>query len=292
MRRMSDHWGRVVLLVFMLVVGVATALVRAQERTEDEPTRAWTNDTELSWVVASGNSQANTLGFRNVYEYRWRRANLRWETGWVRATSRDGERFAVRQVGGGLAVVDPPTTIDSQRLYSKLGYRRQIGGPHYWFSNFDSTRDEPSNIGRQLIGAGGFGTQWADRDGFRFRSEYGISVTSEDLVLEGDKQFGGYRLSYALDAAVTSHTTVDSELTFDGSFRQADDIRTDWLNGVSVSITSRVALRSSVRLLFRRLPALEEVDLATGGLDVVSGTVEIPKRKLDTNFTTSLVITF
>lgn len=290
---MSGRLGRHLVTTAAVVLAVmAGGSALAQEQEEEEISRAWTNDTELSLVVASGNSQANTLGFRNVYEYRWTGANLTWETGWVRAASRDGDRVAVARPGDLVEIVEPTIEIDSQRFYSKLGFRQEIDGRHYWFTNFDSARDEPSNIRRQFIGAGGFGTQWADRDGLRFRTEYGISVTREDLDLEGESSFGGYRLAYALNGGVTSSLTTDSELTFDGSFEEQDDVRTDWLNGVSVSISDQIALRSSVRLLFRNIPALEALALVTPVVGVVIGTVEVPKKQLDATFTTSLVITF
>ena len=279
-------------LMTLAIMGTAMVPMRAQEEAETQPARAWTNGTELSLVVASGNAHAESIGFRNVYEYRWSDATLTWETGWVRAASLDGDRVAVAEPGGGFAVVDPPPEIDSQRVYSKLGFRHEIIGPHFWFANFDSVRDEPSNIKRQFVGAGGFGTEWANRDGLRFRTEYGVSVTSEALDIEGADAFGGYRLAYALNAGVTRTLTVDSELTFDGSFDRRDDIRSDWLNGVTVSLSARIALRSSIRLLFRNRPALEAINLVTPPRDAVIGTVEIPKGKLDTSFTTSLVINF
>lgn len=278
-------------LMILVIMGSAMVTARAQEE-NDDTMPGWTNATELSLVVATGNAQAETLGFRNLYEYRWSRADLTWETGWVRAASLDGTRKAVAESGSGFEVVEPPTTIDSQRLYSKFSFRQEIAGPIYWFTNFDSVRDEPSNINRQFVGAGGFGTRWGQGTDLRMRTEYGISYTSEDLALEGENSFAGYRLAYALNAGVTSVVTVDSELTLDGSFDQGDDIRTDWLNGVTVSLTSRIALRSSVRLLFRNIPALEEIDLVTPLLDVVIGSVEVPKGKLDASFTTSLVVTF
>ena len=264
---------------------------RAQEAPADEERsdRVWANAAELSWVVATGNAEVNTLGFRNVYEYDWDGTTLSWEAGLVRAASRDGDRVALIDEGG-FEIVDPPTQIDSQRLYSKLTFRQDLAAQHYWFLNYDSVRDEPSNITRQFVGAAGFGTRWVDREELRFRTQYGFSATNEDLTLEGTNSFGGYRLSYTLEGVV-SGARVDSELTLDASFQEADDIRTDWLNGVNVAINSRLALRSSIRVLFRNLPALEEVNLVTPGGSVVR-VIEILKRRIDTNVTTSLVITF
>lgn len=277
------------IVVFFLVISamfVSSALAQAP----NEPKLGPANNTELSLIVATGNAKATTVGLRNVYLYRWPKAEFGWEGGWIRAASRDGDRFAV-ETGAGFEVVDPDTAIDSERLFSKLRYQRQLSTRHDWFSNFDAVRDEPSNISRQFVVAAGLGTTWHKTDRVTFRTAYGVSYTDEDLVVEGTNRFGGYRLFYGLKTLLAPGATFDSELTTDGSFNTGDDIRADWLNGVGVAVNSRIALKSSVRILFRNLPALQALELRSP-LGIVVGTVDVPKDKVDTNLTTSLVITF
>jgi hypothetical protein len=255
-----------------------------------EPKMGPSNSSELGLVVATGNARSTSVGFRNVYAYRWPNAELGWEGGWLRAASRDGSRYAV-ETASGFDVIEPGTEVDSHRIFSKLRYQRQLSARHDWFANFDAVRDEPSNINRQFVLAGGLGTTWRKTDRLTFRTGYGISYTDEDLVVEGANRFAGYRLSYTLKAAVAATSAVESELTTDGSFDTGDDIRFDWLNGITVAINSRVALKSSVRVLFRNVPALETLVLQTPD-GVAIGTVDVAKDKIDTNITTSLVITF
>lgn len=283
---------RSVACAVLVVVGVGVARVASAQQTQQERSLGSSNNAELSWVVTSGNASANTVGLRNVYGYRWTGAELSWETGWVRAASESGDRYAILRASGGFDVTEPESEIDSQRLFTKVRYQRQITRRHDWFSNVDAVRDEPSNINRQFVLAGGVGTSWRDSSRLVFRTSYGVTYTDEDLVVEGAHRFGGYRLFYRLRALPAATTTVESELTADGSFVEANDIRTDWLNGVSVTVNSNIALKSSVRLLFRNVPALEAIDLKLPVVGVVVGTVEVPKNKVDTSFTTSLVITF
>ena len=279
-----------VLLVAAVFAG-GMGLAGTAQAQEPETTRRWTNGTELSWIVASGNSDTNTIGFRNLYERAWTRAELTFEAGWVRAASGSGDRVVVVRGTDDLDVIEPDSEIDSQRLYGKLRYQHEIAGRQYWFSSWDSARDEPSNILRQFVFAGGVGTTWHEGDTLTFRTSYGISFTDEYLTLEGVDRFGGYRLFYGLRAQAAGNTAIDSELTADGSFQTAANIRMDWLNSVGVAVNSRIALKTSVRLLFRNIPALEAIDLQTPG-GVVVGTIEIPKDTLDVNLTTSLVVTF
>lgn len=274
----------------VFAVALALGLTAARPVAAQEPEPGPSNNTELGWVVASGNARATTVGLRNVFGYRWTEAVLTWESGWVRVASRDGDRFAV-DTGNGIEVTEPGTAIDSQRLFSKLRYERRLASHHDWFSNLDTVRDEPSNINRQVVVAAGFGTRWRESEALTFRTSYGIAFTDEDLVIEGSRRFAGYRLFYGLKAQPRPVLGVESELTADGSFEESGDVRADWLNGVSVAINSRVALKSSVRLLFRNEPALESLVLRSPQ-GVPIGTIDVAKEKFDTNVTTSLGISF
>jgi len=277
-------------LVGLLACLLVTMSPAAWAQAPAPPKLGPSNNTELGLVVTSGNSRSTSVGLRNLFLYRWSNAELRWEGGWLRVASRNGDRYAVGSAGD-FEVVEPGTTLDSQRLFSKLAYQRQLSMRTDWFANFDAVRDEPANILHQLVLAGGLGTTWVKNDRSSFRTAYGVTYTDENLRVTGSNRFGGYRLYYGLKAPVTTTSTFDSELTFDGSFNTSDDVRTDWLNGMSVAMNSRMALKASVRTLFRNLPALELLQLQSPA-GIPLGTVETAKDKVDLSFTTSLVMTF
>ncbi len=261
----------------------------AQEE-EEAPARNWSNSTELSWVMTTGNSNTNTFQVRNVYKYEWTESELTWEAGVLRAGSRD-DRYAVGTEED-FEVIEPEADLDNNRLYSKLRYMRTISDRFFWYGSYDTYRDEPTNVNRQLIGSGGVGNTWVERNRLVFRTTYGANYTNEDLDLEGVSNFAGYRLFYRLEAGVAASTKIESELTFDGSFVTGNDIRLDSLNGITVSITDTVALKASLRLLYRNVPALEDIDLKDPESGIVIGKVIVSKEKLDSTFATSLVISF
>ena len=289
----TNQRGLMGLLVRFLVVGLLVAAAPrawAQAPASPPPKLGPSNNTELGLVLTTGNSRSTSVGLRNLYLYRWSGAELRWESGWLRVASRDGDRFAVGTPVD-FEVQEPGTALDSQRLFSKLGYQRQLSTRSDWFANFDAVRDEPANILHQLVLAGGLGTTWRKTDTFVFRTAYGVTYTDENLRVTGSNRFGGYRLYYGLRTPVAPTSTFESELTADGSFDTGDDIRTDWLNGLSVTMNSRLALKASVRMLFRNVPALETLDLESpAGLPI--GTIEVSKDKVDLSITSSVVMTF
>ena len=258
--------------------------------TEDDSERNWSNSSQLSWVVTTGNSDSNSFSVRNVYEYEWTRAEFYWEAGVLRASSAN-DTFATGTEDD-FEVVTPAPKIDHNRWFSKVRYFRVLKDRFFWYVSYDSSRDPPSNVNIQLIGSGGVGTDWYDREGLVFRTAYGLNYTSEDLDLEGANNFGGYRLFYRLEVGASESTTLVSELTFDGSFETADDLRVDSLNSASVSISDALALKASLRLLYRNIPALDDIDLRDPESGVVVGEVVVPKQKLDTTLSMSLVINF
>ena len=272
-----------------------TALVTMQadpafgQNQQEEPPRNWSNATEFSWVVSAGNSDANTFQIRNVYKYTWTNAEFSWEAGIRRAGSGD-DKVAVGTEDD-FEVFKPERELDTNRWFAKALYTRDIHGRFFWYASWDGSRDEPSNINRQIIASSGFGHTWYDRERLVLRTGYGVSFTNEDLDLEGVRNFAGYRAFYRLHAVVTGSSEIESELTLDGSVETAADIRLDALNGITVAINDEIALKASLRLLYRNLPALEDIDLEDPSGLVIS-TVVIPKAKLDTAFVISLVINF
>jgi hypothetical protein len=274
----------------MIAVILFAGTAAAQTPPPAPPRPGPSNSSDLGIVIATGNAHSTSVGLRNVYGYRFPQAELRWEAGWVRVSSRDGHRFAIGSPEA-FRLVEPGSSVDSERLFSKVRYQQQFSSRTDWFTNFDAVRDEPANISHQFVIAAGFGNTWYKTARGTFRTAYGVTVTDEDLVVEGPNRFGGYRLYYGFKTPLAGASTIESELTADGSFDTARDIRADWLNGVSVPMNAKLALKSSVRLLFRNLPALEVLELRTAGGGPV-GEVEVEKGKVDTNITTSLVITF
>ncbi len=268
------------------VLAVATPAL-AQD---DERELGSANSTELGLVLTAGNSNTANFNVRNLYAYNWENADLDWEFGILRASSGD-DRFAVGNEDD-FELIEPDTEPDNSRIFTNIRYTRNINSRFFWYARAFAERDEPADIDYRVTPSVGAGNTWIDNETHRFRTGYGVSYTAEELKLEGGSSFVGYQLFYELNSAVAGSTTVESNLTWDGSFEEAGDYRFDWLNGVGVSMTDTIALKASLRLVYRNQPALEEIDLQTEILAIPIGKVIVPKKKLDTAFTTSLVISF
>src|SRR3954447_8527734 len=113
------HSGLTRILALTFIVLLSAFATTAWAQAPVPPKLGSSNSTDLGLVVATGNSRSTSVGLRNVYLYRWSDAQLRWEGGWLRVASRDGNRYAIGS-SAGYEVVEPGTAVDSQRLFSKL----------------------------------------------------------------------------------------------------------------------------------------------------------------------------
>ena len=75
------------------------------------------------------------------------------------------------------------------------------------------------------------------------------------------------------------------------NLQDADDRRADFTNGISLAISSALALQPSLRLLWRNDPALTESDLFTSAGAPTRLEVLVPLQKVDSFFTVALVVT-
>jgi hypothetical protein len=278
--------GRLLIAASVLAIVFIAQPALAQEQ---ERELGWKNATELGFVLTSGNSNTTNFNVRNLFTYDWEQADIDWEFGYLRATS-DDDRFAVGTPNS-FEVIRPDREPDNNRLFTNIRYLRNINPRFFWYARLFAEKDEPADIDYRFTPSAGAGNTWIKNDQITFLTGYGLSYTAESLALEGSDDFAGYQLFYSLALQATSSTTIESNLTFDGSVQDGDNFRFDWFNGAGVAVNDHIALKANLRLVYRNQPALEEIDLQIPG-GIVIGEVVVPKDKLDTAFTTSLVVNF
>ena len=270
-------------------LGTASSGV-AQE--EEEQELGITNSTELSLVVTDGNSNVETLGFKNTFRNHWEKARYSLRLEAVRSNTGD-DRFAIGSPDDFVVVV-PEKTLDVENYLIDNRYDRQITERFFWNVGLSWDRNKDAGILNRYVGFAGVGNIWWDRDDLKFNTSYGLSHTDreeEDPDPEKDDRFAGFRFSWQYLNQWGKNTTYENDWMFNTNFSDPSDWTSNMTNSVAVSINSRLALKVSLQWLFNNFPALEEIDLFDEQGNEI-GTVRARKEKLDTIFSTSLVINF
>ncbi len=115
-----------------------------------------------------------------------------------------------------------------------------------------------------------------------------MTYTIQEDVVEApgvDDSFFGLRGSYDFFHTLTESTGLSSVLVVDQNLNTPEDLRADWTNSIAVAMSERLALKTSLRLLFDNEPAFTAVPLG-------DGQVLTPLGKVDTVFTVAIVANF
>ena len=142
---------------------------------------------------------------------------------------------------------------------------------------------------------GGAGNTWWDSDRTRFSTDYSLTYTIQNDVIDdgsGPEGFGGLRVSWDFRRQMTGTTAFTSVLAINENLDTIEDLRADFANALLVEISETLAFRTSLKLLFDNLPSRTTVPLEQPAGTPTGGSVRVPLDKLDRVFTVALVASF
>ncbi len=287
--------------VFVLTVALAVAAAGAAQAQEQKKPLSMT--TELTGVWTAGNSQSSSFGLDLKLQYTLHKATLKIEGGGVRASATKTMRYAVGADTSNYTLGETKVTEKTAEAFYARGrgdYNFRDG--LYAFGGLDWLRNTFAGIdSRTLIALGG-GNMWVTTDAVKFQTDLAVTYTFQQDVVSNPflkSSFPGVRLQYDLKWQIVPSTEFSSVLVGDwafskesGSVSDGEDIRADFTNAFTIAISSKLALKPSLQLLWRNAPALTEIDLVPAVGQPATGTVIVPLQKTDSFFKLALVVKF
>jgi hypothetical protein len=292
----------VVMALTLGTLGLATAQLEAQ----DERALGWFFTTEFTAVWTAGNSVTNTFGLDAKARRVWDRTELTLSGGGLRSENTKRTLTAVGTADDFVVEETKDREKTAESFYARGRMDYSLSPRFFTFGGADWQRNTFAGIDSRTLFALGAGNSWIENDQVRFKTDYSFTYTFQQDVVENPffkTNFPGVRLQYDLGWKPTASTEFTSVFIGDWMFskdpdapandlEEGQDLRVDWTNALSVSISSKLALKPSWQLLWRNDPALTEVPLfdATGapaGQDVT-----VPLQRLDSIFKLALVVNF
>lgn len=278
------------------------ALPASAEENAEESAKNWSDSAEFSYVMTSGNSETKTLGFKNTTTWTWERSLFDLKLGGIRADSTTETWYAVG--------TEEEFSYDSRSVTEKTAenyfldgrYERKITDSFFWYTGAGWERNRFAGIDNRYVAQAGVGNIWWDNEQTKFKTDYALTYTDQDDVVEMedvDNSFFGARGSWEYMHTFGKNTTYENFFVLDLNLEEMSRYRWNMLNTLSVSMTDHLALKIGLRWLYEADPAYELValyDLAPPlppePLPPVTDVIERQLDKLDTIFTTSLVVNF
>jgi putative salt-induced outer membrane protein YdiY len=258
---------------------------------ETEPPADWQDEAELLFVFTSGNAESSSFGFRNTLTRLFDGSSLKLDAGGVRVESGTTQRTAVGTGQSDFTVseqTDRETTAED--YFAELRFDLDLSDRTYAYSSGGWVRNRFAGVDNRWTGAAGFGIKLLSDDRSEFDMDLGATLASEERVTGTTESFGGIRLTWKYTRQLTETTAFTSHLIVDENLSDTDDLRADFDNSLAVAISDVLGLKTGIKLLYDKQPALEEVDLFDTPGGTVIGTVLTPLNEVDTQITVSLVV--
>ncbi|HEY3176361.1 MAG TPA: DUF481 domain-containing protein [Candidatus Polarisedimenticolia bacterium] len=288
-------WRRALFLGVLALAGAIPAFA------QQDPNERWKDSAEMSYVVTAGNSDTQTFGFKNKLWRAWDKNALEFNLGGVRAKATT-RRFAIADDPN-----DPQRSFDieeerdlvAEAYYFNGRYDRKLSDRFFWYAGAGWERNRFAGLQNRYTAAGGVGNLWFDTERAKWRTDYSATYTRQDDVVVDpgfDDTFFGVRVTSSFMKKMGASTTYTNDTILDENVDETKDFRANMINGLSVQMSTHLALKVSLQSLYDNRPAIRELE--TFFDDPVRGLVETKKPvideldRLDTIFTTSLVINF
>ncbi|WP_420441318.1 DUF481 domain-containing protein [Candidatus Palauibacter sp.] len=282
-----------VLCVLATALTAVPAESLQEEQEETDP--SWEYNAELSLLFTSGNSTVRTFGIGGGARREWAGGELSLRAGGLRTESGTTRRIAVGTADNFTVRSESDPEPTAENYFARGEFERSFSDHVHLTTGAGWERNTFAGYESKLSLVGGIGNVWIDNERTRLKSDYGLTLTAQNDVIEDpDKSstFGGVRVSTSLRRRLTETANLESTLTLDENLTDAADLRADFANSLAVDINSSLAVKTGLRLVWDNAPALTRAPLEEPGGVPTGETVLVPRHKLDSTLTIALVANF
>jgi putative salt-induced outer membrane protein YdiY len=250
---------------------------------------------DLSYVLTSGNSTSNSLGFKGDLTRRWTKHSVGFAAGGLRASSSPDTRYAVGTPGD-YEIVIPDAETTAEYYYGRGRYDYKLSDRLFYTAGAGWERNRFSGIDNRWLVDTGLGYILLNNDRTSFRGTVAATYTNEQYTVEDgrDGSFLGARAGWDFSQKLFQNTTFTHALVADENLEETEDLRVDAQFGLHVAMSSKLGLKVNWRLLWDNQPAVAEYPLfpPPPGGPYAGETVLAPYKELDQGFSVSLVFSF
>lgn len=282
-------------LIYTVIIMMAITCFASAAEEKEEPKRSFTDSAEFSLVQTGGNSEASTLGFKNLFQYKWTNALLTVKAGGIRVENTTFTRFALGTEGEYTVVEEKKTEKTAENYYLNGKYERNISAKLFWIAGAGWDRNEFAGIKSRYSAHGGVGNILIDSERRKFRFDYGLQYTKETPVLKTagyDDSYAAFRLSYNYFQKIFTSSAFNQDFELITNLDETSDFRSSLMNSFSTSMNRHLALKVGLDLIYDNKPAFESIVLYDVDTLEQIGSVAYQLDELDYVFMTSFVITF
>ena len=253
---------------------------------------AWKATAELSYVATGGNAATSTFSLGNTFKRSWEKDALTITAYVLSGHATTATRTAVGTEADFSVIEDKTNSLVAENFLLSGLYDHRLSKKVVAQFGLSWDRNRFAGVASRFLFTAGTGYAWVETKRTQFKTDGGLTYTLRKYIGQPSSSFVGLRALAIFEQKIRDNSAFASQFIFDENLERLTDWRYDWTNSVTASISKVLALKASLRLLYAHLPANETIPLTDPDGLPTGLTVPVPLKKVDTLFTTSIVINF
>ncbi|MBC7348480.1 MAG: DUF481 domain-containing protein [Candidatus Aminicenantes bacterium] len=253
----------------------------------------WKKTLELSYVVTGGNTLSSSFSLgANLIRSNNEKDTYTLKTFLLRSHSTTITRRAVGTPENFIIEEEKTRQLSAENYLLSGQYDHRVSGRLTTNLAFVWDRNKFAGVLSRALWTGGAGLVVADSARTKIQTQAGLSLTIRKYNQQPVNTFLGFRYTLTWEQKLFDNASFATAFIFDDNLARISDWRYEWNFNVAAPLNKKLALKTGVRVLRNNRPPDLKVPLfTTEGLETGT-TVLIPRGKVDTFFTTSLVLNF
>jgi hypothetical protein len=261
--------------------------------------RTWSATATLSFVDTSGNASGQTFSFSNEYSKKWDHMALVLNGKTIRSAAVVERVVAIGPSMDELEVMEnSSTSVTAEKYYLKarFDYRLKDRDMWYWYGGTSWEQNPPAGLYSRTDVTVGVGRILADSAAQKWRVDAGIGAKREvpSYLRQGfQKENGTFNLTSSFRHTISENLNYSADLSDIVNLKKFADMVVALKQSLSVSMTKGTAIKIGFDVSHRNLPPMISVRaFAPSDPPAQIGSMAVSAKKLDTEATASLVVTF
>ncbi|MBC7363205.1 MAG: DUF481 domain-containing protein [Candidatus Aminicenantes bacterium] len=270
-----------------------TTETEEKKKTIKEFLQPWKKTIELSYVVTGGNTVSSSFSLGNTLILTPNAKNTYTvKTYFLRTHSTSITKKAVGTPDSFSIEEEKTRRLTAENYLISGQYEHKVTGRLITNAAFVWDRNKFSGVEGRALWTAGAGLNLANNEKQKINSSAGISFTIRKYTNQNLNSFLGFRYTFTWDQKLFDNALFSTNFIFDDNLVHLSDWRYEWTNNLTAPLSKSLALKTSLKIIRTHRPPDLQVPLLNPDYTDSGLYVTIPREKVDTFFTTTIVLSF
>jgi putative salt-induced outer membrane protein YdiY len=252
----------------------------------------WKATAELSYVVTGGNTSTSAFSLGTTFIRKWEKDTLSFKSYALRSNATTFTRRAVGTEEDFTVLEESSKALVAENYLLAGQYERRISKKLLAQAGANWDRNRFAGLASRYMLTAGLGCALVETKSTQVKTDAGLTYTLRKYIGRDSTSFAGFRFNLAGEQKLSEKSSFASQFTFDENLKNTRDWRYDWTSSLTASISKSLALKTSLRMIYTRVPAMQNLPLYDLEGLPTGLFVPVSLKHRDTYLTTSIVINF